>query len=166
MSGLVNNAAITGQVDYLENLSLEKWHQQCAINLDAPIFLTQNLIPNLKNGGRIINITTGTTNFVLSGIAGYAITKRHLICFTKYLSAELQVKNIFVTAAHPGIVDTELAKDVPTHPDKNLGIVQAQKKLKAEQKYIDVEISAKFLAWLLLEADSHLYTGDIIGIYN
>ncbi|MCX7124210.1 MAG: SDR family NAD(P)-dependent oxidoreductase [Gammaproteobacteria bacterium] len=166
IAGLVNNAGITGQVDYLEHLSLESWHQQCAINLDAPLFLTQGLLPRLQNGGRIINMTTGTTRFVLSGIAGYAITKSALNTFTKYLSEELKAKNILVTGAHPGIVDTELAAGVSHHANQNLGIAQANKRLKQEGRYINIEISAKFLTWLLLNADASLYTGDIIGIYN
>ncbi len=166
ISGLINNAGITGQIDYLENLSLESWHQQCAINLDAPMFLTQALIPRLQNGGRIINMTTGTTQFILSGIGGYAITKSALNTFTKYLSEELKAKNILVTGAHPGIVDTQLAAGVLDHHNQDLGIAQANKRLKQEGQYIGVEISAKFLSWLLLNADESLYTGDIIGIYN
>lgn len=166
ISGLINNAATVGQIDHLEHLSLEIWQQQCAINLDAPIFLTQALISRLQNGGRIINMTTGTTSFIVSGIAGYAITKSALNTFTKYLSAELKSKNILVTGAHPGIVDTGLAAQVRHHPNQDLGIAQANKRFKLEEKYIDVEITAKFLSWLLLSADKSLYTGDIIGIYN
>jgi NAD(P)-dependent dehydrogenase (short-subunit alcohol dehydrogenase family) len=165
IAGLVNNAATNDPIDYLENLSLENWHQQCAINIDAPIFFTQSLIPYLS-GGRIINITTGTTQFILSGVAGYAITKAALNTFTKYLSDEVRSKNILVTAAHPGIIDTELGVSISQHPNQQLAIAQVKKKLKEENKYLDVEISAKFLAWLLINADASLYTGDIIGIYN
>lgn len=166
IAGLVNNAGITGQVDFLEHLSIENWHQLCSINLDAPMFLIQGLLARFQQGSRIINLTTGTTNFVLSGVAGYSMTKAALNTFTKYLSEELKTKGIFVTAAHPGIVETELANDARNHPNQQLGIVQANKKLKAENKYLDVEIAAKFLCWLLLKADSSLYTGDIIGVYN
>lgn len=165
ISGLVNNAATNGQVDYLENLTLENWHAQCAINLDAPIFLTQQLLSRLS-GGRIINITTGTTHFILTGVAGYAMTKSALNTFTKYLSEEVKSKNILVTAAHPGIVNTELSAKVSEHPNQELGIAKAKNRLRLEDKYLDVEISAKFLTWLLLDAEPSLYTGDIIGIYN
>jgi benzil reductase ((S)-benzoin forming) len=165
INGLVNNAASNGQIDYLENLTLDNWHKQCAINLDAPIFLTQALIPQL-NGSRIINMTTGTTRFIISGVAGYAITKAAINMFTKYLSEELRAKNILVTAAHPGVVDTELGANLPNHPNQDLAIVQVRKKLKQEDKFLAVELSAKFLTWLLLDADSNLYTGDIIGAYN
>ena len=166
IAGLVNNAGITGQVDYLENLSLKNWHELCAVNLDAPLFLTQALLPQFQKGSRIINMTTGTTQFVLSGIAGYAMTKAALNVFTKYLSEELKPKGIFVTAAHPGIVETELAADVPYHPNPRLGVVQANQRLKAENKYLELPLSVKFLSWLLLKAENSLYTGDIIGVYN
>lgn len=165
IAGLVNNAASIGQIDYLENFSLEQWHQLCAINLDAPIFLTQTLIPRLTNG-RIINITTVATGLFLTGAAGYGITKSALNTFTKFLSEELRPKNIFVTSAHPGLVDTDFAINALSHTNDDLGFVQIQRNLKKYNKHIDVEISAKFLTWLLLDAENNLYTGDTIGVYN
>ena len=94
------------------------------------------------------------------------MTKAALNTFSKYLSAELKPHNIAVTAAHPGIVDTELTSAVTQHRDQSLGIACAKQRLAIENKYVDVALSAKFLTWLLLDAEAILYTGDIIGIYN
>lgn len=52
------------------------------------------------------------------------------------------------------------------HADTSLGISKVQKQFESENKYLDINLSAKFLCWLLLEAHDELYTGDIIGIYN
>ena len=111
-------------------------------------------------------MTTGTTSFVVSGVAGYAMTKAAVNVFTKYLSDELQSRNILVTAAHPGIVKTGLIESIKQHPDSSLGIYKVQEQFERSDKYLDVNLSAKFLRWLLLDADNSLYTGDIIGIYN
>lgn len=133
--------------------------------MDTPVFLTQSLIPLLKDG-RIINLTTETINFVVSGVAGYAMTKAAINVFTKYLSEELRHKKILVMAAHPGIVKTGLVESIIRHNDSSLGISKAQQQFEKENKYLDANLSAKFLCWLLLEAADELYTGDIIGIYN
>lgn len=163
--GLVHNAASNKPISLLQNLPLKEWHKQVAINLDAPLFLTKDLL-HLMKSGRIINLTTGTTNFVVSGSASYAMTKAAINIFTKYLSEELRSKKILVTAAHPGIVKTDLIENIMKHNDSTLGIYKAQKKFQEENKYLNVNLSAKFLCWLLLGADDSLYTGDIIGIYN
>ena len=163
--GLVNNAATNDPIALVEDFPLEEWHRQIAINVDAPIFLTKGLLPFLKNG-RIINITTGTTNFVVSGVVGYAMTKAAINVFSKYLSAELQSEKILVAAAHPGIVKTGLIESIISHNDPSLGISKAQKHFEQDEKYLDANISAKFIGWLLLDAADELYTGDIIGIYN
>ena len=76
-------------------------------------------MPFFKKDGRIINLTTGTTSFVVSGVAGYAMTKAAVNVFTKYLSDELQSRNILVTAAHPGIVKTGLIESIKQHTDSS-----------------------------------------------
>lgn len=156
IKGIVNNAASNDPISLLQHISINDWHQQIAINIDAPVFLTQSLLPFLS-GGRIINLTTGTTQFIVSGIASYAMTKAAINIFSKYLSNELRTQNILVAAAHPGVVMTAMAENISTFNHS---------KLFHEIKYLDVNISAKFLCWLLLNADDSLYTGDIIGIYN
>nr|WP_272940915.1 SDR family oxidoreductase [Coxiella burnetii] len=111
-------------------------------------------------------MTTGTINFVVTGIASYAMTKAALNTFTKYLSVELRSRNILVTATHPGVVKTGLVDSVFKQNAPELGISQAHEKFQKENKYLDVDLSAKFLSWLLLDADDSLYTGDVIGVYN
>ncbi|MDF1759778.1 MAG: SDR family NAD(P)-dependent oxidoreductase [Coxiellaceae bacterium] len=166
--GLVNCAGTIDPISLLKNLNIDAWHQQLAINIDAPIFLTNALLSSLVKGCRIINLTTGTTKFALSGIAGYAMTKAALNVYTKYLSDELHDLGIFVTAAHPGIVETNLntidAATQEAEPDLNIFKIQNQ--MAEDNKYLDVNLSAKFLCWLLSEADNEIYTGDIIGVYN
>ncbi len=164
--GVVNNAATNEPVSLLEELSLVEWQKQIAINVNAPIFLTQALLPFLHSGSKIINLTTGTINFVVTGIASYAMTKAALNAFTKYLSVELSSSGILVAAAHPGIVKTGLVDSIIKRNNPDFGITKAQKKFEKEDKYLDASLSAKFLAWLLLDADDSLYTGDVIGIYN
>lgn len=167
LMGLINNAGAAEPVCLIQDLHLKDWHQQMAINVDAPVFLSQQLVPYLQSNSRIINITTGAASSgIVDGLAAYAMSKTALNIFTRYLSAELASKNIFVTAAHPGIVKTEIVKSIANNAAPGLRIAEFQEIFEREGKYLDADLSAKFLSWLLLEADNSLYTGEIIGIYN
>ncbi len=59
-----------------------------------------------------------------------------------------------------------MVEHIVQHKESDLDIVKAQEKFKNNNRYLDVNIPAKFLCWLLLDAENSLYTGDIIGIYN
>ena len=166
IAGLVNNAAAVEPVSLLSEIDIAAWHQQMAINIDAPMFLTQALLPNFSHGSRIINLTTGATNYAPTGIASYAMTKAALNVYTKYLSVELQSQKILVTAAHPGVVKTKMVQDLIDSTKTDLDIYAAQQRFIDENLYLDVETTTRFLSWLLLDAKSDLYVGDIIGIYN
>lgn len=165
IKGLVNNAANNQPISLLQDLNLTEWQQLTAINIDAPIFLTQGLLPILQ-GGRIINITTGSTSYIVTGSASYAITKAAVNMFTKYLSKELINREILVAAAHPGIVETNLIENINGAHDKELEIYTATQNFKKHNQYLPASLSAKFLTWLLLDADNSFYTGEVIGIYN
>ena len=54
------------------------------IHLKGPFFLTQRLLPLIKDGGRILNVSTGLTRFSLPGKAAYATMKGAMEVLTKY----------------------------------------------------------------------------------
>lgn len=70
-------------------------------------FLTQALVPNINEGGRIINISTGTTRFANPGYSVYASMKGAIEVFTKYLAKELGSKGIGANVVAPGPVETD-----------------------------------------------------------
>ena len=53
---LINNAGMMAPSGYLENVDLTQWRYQIAVNAEAPLFLTQMLLPILK-GGRVLNMS-------------------------------------------------------------------------------------------------------------
>ena len=71
---LVNNAGI-GQILTLEEATEESYDQVMNMNVKAPFFVTQQVLPRLKDGGRIINISS----FVTRRITSYNV------CYTKLL---------------------------------------------------------------------------------
>ena len=70
-------------------------------------FLTQKFVPYINEGGRIINISTGTTRFANPGYSVYASMKGAIEVFTKYLAKELGAKGIGANVVAPGPVETD-----------------------------------------------------------
>lgn len=75
---------------------------------DAPFFLVQQSLGRLRNGGRIINISSGVTRIAFPHIMAYNLTKGALNTFTLHLAQLLGPRGITVNAVMPGIVDTDI----------------------------------------------------------
>lgn len=71
------------------------------------IFLPKKSVPFINEGGRIINISTGTTRFTNPGYSVYASMKGAIEVFTKYLARELGAKGIGANIVAPGPVETD-----------------------------------------------------------
>ncbi|MCW2742871.1 MAG: short-chain dehydrogenase/reductase [Blastococcus sp.] len=112
LSLLVNNAGI-GMEDSLRNTKLENWHEALAVNLTAPMLLSQALADRLaENRGAIVNMSS--SGGVVGSVHGpaYGSTKAALIGLTMTLAREL-APAVRVNAIAPGPVDTDLWAGVP-----------------------------------------------------
>jgi NAD(P)-dependent dehydrogenase (short-subunit alcohol dehydrogenase family) len=105
---LVNNAAHASNVD-IDELPLAEWQQTFAVNVTAPMLLSQALAPGMaaRGWGRIINVTSATVR--LGGPSGpsYVSSKAALIGLTRSLARAYGPAGITVNALSPGAVDTE-----------------------------------------------------------
>ncbi|GAA1351796.1 SDR family oxidoreductase [Streptomyces beijiangensis] len=105
---LVNNAGIGtsqpfGQTDEAE------YDRLFAVNAKAPYFLSQLGLDRLRDGGRVINISSGLSHAaMMPETLTYAMTKGALDVFTKYLAKVVGPRGITVNAVAPGIVDTDI----------------------------------------------------------
>ncbi|WP_281364525.1 SDR family oxidoreductase [Paenibacillus agri] len=104
---LVNNAGI-GTSSSLEETSEEEFDRLFAVNVKAPFFLVQQSLGRLRDGGRIINISSGVTRIAYPHIMTYNLTKGALNTFTLHLAQLLGARGITVNAVMPGIIDTEV----------------------------------------------------------
>mmetsp|Transcript_34455 Transcript_34455/g.77697 ORF Transcript_34455/g.77697 Transcript_34455/m.77697 type:complete len:174 (-) Transcript_34455:1476-1997(-) len=105
---LVNNAAV-GQPDRLQDVCLHDWEQALAVNVTAPLFLSQQLLPLLEKaegGGRILNIGSGIADRVQLGTGTYGITKKALHRLSLQMAEDLRGRNVHVAYARLGTVDT------------------------------------------------------------
>ncbi|MNC21571.1 3-oxoacyl-[acyl-carrier-protein] reductase FabG [compost metagenome] len=104
---LVNNAGI-GQIVSLEETTEETFDEVMKINVKAPLFVTQQALPRLKDGGRIINISSFVTRVASPSVFSYSMSKGAIDTFTQLLAKQLGSRNITVNAIQPGIINTEM----------------------------------------------------------
>lgn len=108
---LVNNAGIGIHSPFAET-SEKQFDELMNIQLKGPFFLTQKLLPLIKDGGRIVNISTGLARFTLPGYAAYAAMKGGIEVLTRYMAKELATRTITVNVVAPGAIETDFAGGV------------------------------------------------------
>jgi len=109
---LVNNAG-AALFSPFEKVTLDELDALININIKAPYFFSQCLIPALeKRQGNIINISSYFSHRMIPGrtSTAYSLTKGALDSFTKALASEIGPKGIRVNAIAPGTVDTQLVR--------------------------------------------------------
>lgn len=109
---LVNNAGITGDAIF-HKMSLEQWQRVIDVNLTGTFLMTSAVVPYMRERkwGRIINISS-TSAYGNIGQANYAATKAGVLGLTKTLAKELGRYNVTVNAIEPGVIETDMLKDV------------------------------------------------------
>ncbi|MEW2359037.1 SDR family oxidoreductase [Spirillospora sp. NPDC029432] len=104
---LVNNAGITLN-ETIENVTEEGYDRLFAVNAKAPFFIVKHGLERLRDGGRIVNVSTGATRIAMPEIGAYAMTKGALEALTLALAQQLGPRGITVNSVAPGIVETDM----------------------------------------------------------
>lgn len=114
---LINNvgAAERGRIG---EATPELFDRAIAINLKAPFFVTQALLPRLRESGRVINISTGGTRTPSGDFVTYTMAKAGLELFTTVLARELGPRRIAVNAVLPGYTRTDQVAATVDDPRK------------------------------------------------
>lgn len=103
---LVNNAGV-GIYGSLMETTEEQFDELMNIHFKGTFFLTQKLLPIIKDGGRILNISTGLTRFAVPNYGAYASMKGAIEVLTKYMAKELGPRKIAVNVLAPGAIETD-----------------------------------------------------------
>jgi NAD(P)-dependent dehydrogenase (short-subunit alcohol dehydrogenase family) len=105
---LVNNAGIA-DMGGIADTTPDGFDRLFAVNTKAPFFIAQLGLRRLRDGGRIVNIST---SYTLGGtypqLITYSMTKAGIDVFTATLAKELGPRGITVNAVNPGAIDTDL----------------------------------------------------------
>jgi len=105
---LVNNAGIShhNSIAKTSEAELDLIYQ---VNFKGVFFLTQQLLPIINNGGRIVNISSGLTRVSVPDSGPYAAMKGALEVLTRYLAKELGERGITANSVAPGAVQTDFS---------------------------------------------------------
>ncbi|WP_433353809.1 SDR family oxidoreductase [Microtetraspora malaysiensis] len=104
---IVNNAGI-GRSSDLASLTEEQFDEVFAVNVRAPFFIVQEGLKRLRDGGRIINISSGAARLAMPENISYGSTKGALDTFTLNLAKELGPRGITANSVAPGVIDTDV----------------------------------------------------------
>lgn len=116
---LVNNAG-TGLHKSFEQTTEAEFDQLYRVHFKGVYFLTQKLLPLLRDGGRIVNVSSGLARFSLPGSSAYAAMKGAVEVLTRYLAKELGSRGIAVNTVAPGAIATDFSGGmVRDNPDVN-----------------------------------------------
>lgn len=156
---LVNNAGYGLGAPFAETTE-DQFDQMTAVHFKAAFFLSQTLLPKLRDGGRIVNISSGLTRFSLPGYAAYAAAKGAVEVLTRYMAKELGPRGITVNVLAPGAIATDFGGG-KVRDDANINAFVASQTALGRVGQPD-DIGAALA--LLLDDDAGWITGQRIEV--
>ena len=115
---LVNNSGVIRDRT-IKKMSLEEFESIVRVNLTGTFNVTQKAMPILRNGGRIVNLSSVSGQMGLFGQANYSSSKAAIIALTKVSAREFARQNITVNAIAPGFIDVGMSKGMPDEVTEN-----------------------------------------------
>jgi 3-oxoacyl-[acyl-carrier protein] reductase len=139
---LVNNA---GWATFAPLMDVKEEDFDAIFNLNVRglFFLTQEAARRLRDGGRVVNISSGITRANAAGGSVYSASKAAVEAFTRCWSAELAPRQITVNTVSPGMTETDLMRDVI--PPESLDAMIAQTPLGRLGQPADIADVVAFL---------------------
>src|SRR6266850_3192469 len=154
---LVANAGIS-KAATIEDTTIEDFDRLFAVNVRAPYFLVQQLLPVLGEGSSVILVSSLGAHGVVGTIPAYAATKGAIDTLVKHFASLLGARGIRVNAVAPGIVATDMSNFTKTDAGRGFALgIQALKRLAQPD---DIGGVIAFLA----SEDARWITGDIIRV--
>ncbi len=122
---LINNAGIDVHSPFGQTTE-KQFDDLLNVHFKGVYFLTQTLLPQVADGGRIICVSTGLTRFAIPGYAAYASMKGAIEVFVKYLAKELGPRRIAANVIAPGAIETDFTRGAFEHNPQLKGFIASQ----------------------------------------
>jgi len=154
---LVLNAGISKAATF-EEMTIADFDNLFAVNVRAPYFLVQQLLPILGTGSNVVFLSSLGARAAVGTLSAYASTKGAINTLVKYFSAALGPRGIRVNAVAPGVIDTDMSNFTKTEEGRSA--VMAMQTLKRIGQPDDVASVIAFLA----SDEARWITGDTIAV--
>lgn len=162
---LINNAGIA-RPQLIESMTEEAFDTHHALHVKAPLFLTQLLLPHLKNGGRILQISSGLAHNPMPAMSAYGTSKAALFRLKDYFNEEFKQLQIYCGSAMPGVVDTPIQTELRACSASQFPSVNTFNGFFQRGELLKPKTAAKFLYWLLLSVENERFTQGDWNIYD
>ncbi len=139
-------------------MTVRQFDDLFAVNVRAPYFLVQQLLPLLGSGSNIVFVSSLGARAAVGTFSAYASTKGAINTLVKYFAAALGQRGIRVNAGAPGVIDTDRSNFTKT--EEGRASVMAMQTLKRLGQPHDV---ASVIAFLVSD-DARWITGDTIAV--
>jgi NAD(P)-dependent dehydrogenase (short-subunit alcohol dehydrogenase family) len=155
---LVNNAAYQMTREGIAGISSEEFDRTLRTNLYAMFYLCKAALPEMREGGTIINTTSIQAYQPSPSLLAYAMTKGAIVTFTKGLAQDAIERGIRVNAVAPGPVWTPLV--VSTMPADHTSQFGENTPMGRAAQPAELAPLYVFLA----SQESSYITGEVIGV--
>lgn len=154
LHGLIHNAAAVSD-KLLRDMEEADWDRVMAVDLKAPFYLTQKLLPLLSPGSaRVLMLISRAAHLGAYGASNYAAAKAGLVALVKSLAQELGPSGVLVNAVNPGFMLSGMTAGLAQeYLDRN-------REASPLEKFSDPEEVARFLAYLCSDAVTQV-TGQV-----
>ena len=154
---LVANAGISKSAT-IEDTTVEDFDNLFAVNVRAPFFLVQQLLPVMCKGSNIIFSSSLAARASVGTLYAYAATKGAIDTLVKHFAAALGPRGIRVNAVAPGVVETEMSNFTKTEAGREVTLnMQALKRIAQPD---DIAPVVRFLA----SDDARWITGESLHV--
>jgi NAD(P)-dependent dehydrogenase (short-subunit alcohol dehydrogenase family) len=121
---LVNNAGNSLHASFAETTEAQ-FDEVVNVHFKGVYFLTQNLLPLINDGGRIVNISSGLARIAFPGSSAYGAAKGAIEVLTRYMAKELGPRRITANVVAPGAVQTDFSGGmVRDNPEVNKRVAE------------------------------------------
>jgi 3-oxoacyl-[acyl-carrier protein] reductase len=154
---LVANAGISKAAS-IEDTTVEDFDNQFAVNVRAPYFLVQQLLPVLGEGSSVVLLSSLAAHSAVGALSAYAATKGAVDTLVKHFASALGERGIRVNAVAPGVVATDMSNFTKTDAGREVTLgMQALKRIAQPD---DIAGAVAFLA----SDNARWVTGDTLHV--
>ncbi|MFM9925475.1 SDR family oxidoreductase [Variovorax sp. H27-G14] len=154
---LVANAGVSVGAT-IEETTVDDFDRMFAVNVRAPFFLVQQLLPMLGKDSSVVLVSSLAAHASVGALSAYAATKGAIDTLVKHFASALGERGIRVNAVAPGVVETDMSKFAKTDAGRDFTL-----SLQALKRVAQPDDIAGAVAFLASDA-SRWITGDTLRV--